>query len=204
VIVPPPGFLAGLRAVCDAHGVLLIFDEIYTGFGRTGTLFACEREGAVPDVLCVGKALAGGVPLAATIGRAIVMDAWPMSTGEALHTATFLGNPLACAAALAALDELARLDLVARVRERAAGFEQRLERFRAHADVTAIRGAGYLWALEFGSAAIANRVVVDALARGVIVLQSGPTGTSITLAPPLTIDDDQLARALDILEACVG
>jgi 4-aminobutyrate aminotransferase-like enzyme len=204
VIVPPRGFLAGLRALCDAHGVILVFDEIYTGFGRTGSMFACEHEGVVPDLLCVGKALAGGVPLGATIGRAAVMDAWPKSTGEALHTATFAGNPLACAAALATLDELSRLDLIARVRERAPRFARQLEPFRRFAQVVAVRGSGYLQAVEFTSAGVANQLVVDALARGVILLQSGPAGTSITLAPPLTIDDDQLARALHLVASCLA
>jgi 4-aminobutyrate aminotransferase/(S)-3-amino-2-methylpropionate transaminase len=203
VIVPPDGFLRGLRALCDTRGVLLIFDEIYTGFGRTGSMFACEREGVVPDLLCVGKALGGGVPIGATIGTAAVMDAWPKSTGEALHTATFLGNPLACAAALAALDELERLDLCTRVARGSASFAAALERFGRFASVVDIRGIGYLWALEFRSAAVANRVVVDALARGVLLLQSGATGTSITLAPPLVIGADQLARALDLTAAAI-
>ncbi|HEY6236919.1 MAG TPA: aspartate aminotransferase family protein, partial [Candidatus Elarobacter sp.] len=105
VIVPPRGFLGALRALCDERGLLLILDEIYTGFGRTGAMFACEHEAVVPDLLCVGKALGGGVPLSATIGTPRAMDAWPVSAGEALHTSTFLGNPLACAAALANLDE---------------------------------------------------------------------------------------------------
>jgi 4-aminobutyrate aminotransferase/(S)-3-amino-2-methylpropionate transaminase len=204
VIVPPPGFLAGVRALCDEFGALLIFDEIYTGFGRVGTLFACEREGVVPDLLCVGKALGGGVPLGATIGTAAAMDAWPQSTGEALHTSTFLGSPLACAAALATLDEIERLDVVARVRVGEARFRALLERFLAFDEIVAVRGLGYLWALEFRSAAAANRIVVDALARGVILLQSGPTGTSITLAPPLIIDADQLTRAIDLVAACLA
>ena len=203
VIIPPAGFLAGLRRLCDEFGALLIFDEIYTGFGRTGAMFACEHAGVVPDLLCVGKALAGGVPLAATIGRPAVMDAWPKSEGEALHTATFIGNPLACAAALATLDEIARLDLLARVRDRTPAFAARLARLRAYPHIVDTRGIGFLHALEFDSAAEANRIVIEALARGVIVLQSGPTGTSITLAPPLVIEDDQLARALDLVEACL-
>ena len=200
VIVPPNGFLRALRELCDARGLVLIADEIYTGFGRTGTMFACEHEGVVPDLLCVGKALGGGVPLSATIGSARVMDAWPASEGEALHTSTFLGNPLACAAALANLDELKRLDLVAHVRAREPALRERLERFCAHAGVRDVRGRGFLWAVEFEDTGFANRVVVRGLSNGVILLQSGPTGTSVTIAPPLTIGDGQLARALDVLD----
>ena len=203
VIVPPAGFLRALRALCDDHGLLLILDEIYTGFGRTGTMFACEHEGVVPDLLCLGKALAGGVPLAATIGSARVMDAWPASAGEALHTSTFLGNPLACAAALANLDELARLDVLGRVRARATRLGARLRELGTYPSVRDVRGIGFLWAVEFSSAAFANRVVVKALNLGLIVLQSGPTGTSITVAPPLVIGDAQLARALDLFETAV-
>ncbi|BDE06332.1 aspartate aminotransferase family protein [Vulcanimicrobium alpinum] len=200
VIVPPEGYLRSLRALCDERGVLLILDEIYTGFGRTGTLFASEREGVVPDLLCVGKALGGGVPISATIGASRVMDAWPRSTGEALHTSTFLGNPLACAAALATLDEIARLDVCARVNARAAALGERLAALRRFAHVRDVRGRGFLWAIEFSDGGFANRVVVRGLQDGVILLQSGPTGTSITIAPPLTIDDEQLAEALARLE----
>jgi 4-aminobutyrate aminotransferase-like enzyme len=200
VIVPPYGFLLALRALCDEFGLLLILDEIYTGFGRTGTLFACQHEEVVPDLLCVGKALAGGVPLAATIGTARVMDAWPVSAGEAIHTSTFLGSPIACAAALANLDQLARLGLVDRVREKAPWLRERLRALARHPRVRDVRGRGFLWAVEFSDGAFANRVVVQALARGLILLQSGPIGTSITLAPPLTIEDEQLSRALDLFE----
>lgn len=203
VIVPPDGFLAALRAVCDEHGLLLILDEIYTGFGRTGTMFACEREGVVPDLLCVGKALGGGVPLSATIGTARVMNAWPVSTGEALHTSTFLGNPLACAAAMANLEEIARLDLVARVRERSSSLGERLRALDRFPAVRDVRGLGFLWAVEFVDAHVANRVVVRGLAKGVVLLQSGSTGTSITVAPPLSIDDEQLARGLALFEQSV-
>jgi 4-aminobutyrate aminotransferase-like enzyme len=203
VIVPPHGFLRALRALCDERGLLLILDEIYTGFGRTGAMFACEHEGVVPDLLCVGKALGGGVPLSATIGTPRAMDAWPVSAGEAIHTSTFLGNPLACAAALANLDELERLDAIGRVRAREAALGARLRALSPRACVRDVRGVGFLWAVEFAHAAFANRVVVHGLARGVILLQSGPTGTSITIAPPLTIGDAQLARALDVFEASI-
>jgi 4-aminobutyrate aminotransferase-like enzyme len=203
VIVPPPGFLRALRALCDERGLLLILDEIYTGFGRTGAMFACDHEGVVPDLLCVGKALGGGVPLSATIGTPRAMDAWPVSAGEAIHTSTFLGNPLACAAALANLDELERLDAIGRVRAREAALGARLRALLSYPSVRDVRGVGFLWAVEFAHAAFANRVVVRGLALGVILLQSGATGTSITIAPPLTIEDDQLARALDVFERAV-
>ena len=105
--VPPPEFLPMLRKLCDEHGALLILDEIYTGFGRTGKWFACEHSGVVPDLICLGKALTGGFPLSACVGRADLMDAaWPASRGEAIHTSTFLGNPVGCAMALAQIEEI--------------------------------------------------------------------------------------------------
>jgi len=118
--------------------------------------------------------------------------------GEALHTSTFLGNPLACAAALANLDEIERLDVVGRVRAGGPRLAGRLRALSALPRVRGVRGRGYLWAVEFETAAFANQVVVRALARGVIVLQSGPDGTAITVAPPLTIEDAQLDRALEL------
>ncbi len=203
VIVPPAGFLRGMRALCDTFGCVLILDEIYTGYGRTGTMFACEREAVVPDILCIGKAIAGGVPFSAAIGRPHVMDAWPRSTGEALHTATFLGNPLACAAALAVLDEFERLDLVAVAARREPWLRERLTPMGRHATVTDVRGIGMLWAIAFRNAGTANHVVRAGLQRGLILLQSGVDGTSITLAPPLTIADDQLERAIALLDRTI-
>ncbi len=105
-VVPPPGYLRAMRELCDELGILMIVDEIFTGFGRTGTWFAVDGEGVLPDLLCIGKAMGLGVPISAVAGRAAVMDAWPPSSGEALHTSTYLGNPLACAAAVATIDEL--------------------------------------------------------------------------------------------------
>jgi 4-aminobutyrate aminotransferase/(S)-3-amino-2-methylpropionate transaminase len=203
VIVPPDGFLRGVREVCDRFAAVMILDEIYTGFGRTGPMFACEREHVVPDILCIGKALAGGVPLSAAIGRPAVVDAWPASAGEALHTSTFLGNPLACAAALAVLDEFEETPLLAEVARREPWMRDTLGALQRHPIVTAVRGLGMLWAIEFPDAATANRVVRAGLQRGVILLQSGVEGTSITLAPPLTIEDDQLARAIALLDASI-
>lgn len=199
VIVPPAGFLRGVRALCDEFSAVMVLDEIYTGYGRTGTMFACEREAVVPDILCIGKAIAGGVPFSAAIGRPAIVDAWPASEGEALHTSTFLGNPLACAAALAVLDEFERLPVLATVRRREPWLRERLGALLRLPAVTEVRGLGMLWALEFTDAGTANRVVRAGLGRGLILLQSGVDGTSITLSPPLTIEDDQLERAIELL-----
>ncbi|MBV8117332.1 MAG: aspartate aminotransferase family protein, partial [Candidatus Eremiobacteraeota bacterium] len=118
-VVPPDGYLTALRALCDELGALLVVDEIFTGFGRTGTWFAVDREGVVPDILCIGKAMGSGFPISAIVAKAEIMDAWPVSMGEALHTSTYLGNPMGCAAALATFDEMQARELP----ERAAGFE---------------------------------------------------------------------------------
>jgi 4-aminobutyrate aminotransferase-like enzyme len=203
VIVPPAGFLRGIRALCDEFRCVMILDEIYTGYGRTGTMFACEREDVVPDILCIGKAIAGGVPFSAAVGRPAVIDAWPRSEGEALHTATFLGNPLACAAAIAVLDEFEREGIVAGAARRDSWLRERLAPLRRHATVTDVRGIGMLWAIEFTDAGVANRVVRAGLQHGLILLQSGVDGTSITLAPPLNSEDDLLERAIALLDQTI-
>jgi 4-aminobutyrate aminotransferase-like enzyme len=203
VIVPPDGFLRALRGLCDAHGVLLLLDEIYTGFGRTGALFATMHERVSPDLLCVGKALGGGVPIAATIGSARVMDAWEPSTGEALHTSTYLGNPMVCAAALANLDEIERLDVPLRARSLGERLEARLTPLRGRDDVRDVRGRGALWGIELSDGDVAHACVVRALRSGLVLVQSGLRGEVLTIAPPVVIDDAQLERALVLLEAAL-
>jgi len=115
-VVPPRDFLRLLRQICHEEKILLMADEIYTGLNRTGRLFACEHSDVIPDIICLGKALTSGFPLSACVGRAEVMDAWPESSGEALHTSTFLGNPLGCAMAVASLREHAKPETAAKVR----------------------------------------------------------------------------------------
>ncbi len=198
-IVPPAGYLSELRKICSDLGILLVFDEIYTGFGRTGTLFACEHEGVVPDILCIGKAMANGFPISATVARPAVMDAWPASEGEALHTSTYLGNPMACAAALANIHEIQRMNLPGRAREHGKVLASRLEEFRNGRQVSDVRGRGLMWGLQLKDAQTATRVVHDALRRGIILLQAGPNGDVLSLTPPLTITRDQLLHALDII-----
>jgi 4-aminobutyrate aminotransferase/(S)-3-amino-2-methylpropionate transaminase len=198
--IPPPGFLPALRALCDREGWLLILDEVYTGFGRTGRWFACEHAGVVPDLLCVGKGLAGGLPLSACLGRAEVMDAWPASGGEALHTQTFLGHPLGCAAALANLAALREEKLVERASELgAAALERLCARLAGRAAVREVRGLGLLLGVECATPAACSQACARALARGVIALPSGDDGRVVSLTPPFSIGREALFSALDLL-----
>ncbi|MGB8909240.1 MAG: aspartate aminotransferase family protein [Candidatus Cybelea sp.] len=202
-IVPPPGYLAALRAVCDDAGIIMIADEIFTGFGRTGDWFAVNPDRIVPDILCIGKAMGSGVPISAAIGKAATMDAWPLSAGEALHTSTFLGNPLGCAAALATLDEMERLGLPARAQRIGERLGLRLDGLRGESGVVDVRGRGLLWGIALRDAATAFAVVRGALANGVILLQSGVAGDTIGISPPLTIEESQLDRAVEVLETAI-
>jgi len=201
--VPPRGYLRGLRELCTELGVLFIFDEIYTGFGRTGTMFACEPDGVVPDILCIGKALGNGFPISAAIASPAVMDAWPESPGEALHTSTYLGNPMACAAAIAAIGEIERLQLPQRARALGAALEPRLQQLRTSGHVEDVRGRGLMWGLELRSARTAARVVKDALAAGVIIVQSGEDGNIISITPPLVIAEGELFGAIEKIAECL-
>jgi 4-aminobutyrate aminotransferase-like enzyme len=203
-IVPPPGYLTAIQKLCGELGILTIVDEIYTGFGRTGTWFAVENEGVVPDILCIGKAMGSGFPISAAIARPNIMDAWPISTGEALHTSTYLGNPMGCAAALATIAELERLQLAARATHLGTIVRERLEPLLHRGVVREVRGRGAFWGLQLAGAAQASAVVARALATGVILLQAGPSGDTISIAPPLVIGERQLHRALDIVEAALN
>ena len=149
--IPPPGFLPMLRRLCHEHEALLILDEIYTGFGRTGRWFACEHAATVPDLICLGKALTGGFPLSACVGRADLMDAaWPPSSGEAIHTSTFLGNPVGCAMALAEIREIEARELVRRSAELGRILLSRLSDLapRPSGLQLAVRGLGLLAGVE--------------------------------------------------------
>ncbi|HET7274225.1 MAG TPA: aspartate aminotransferase family protein [Longimicrobiaceae bacterium] len=207
-IVPPAGWLPGLRRICDERGLLLILDEIYTGFGRTGRWFACEHWDVEPDLMLVGKALTGGLPFAACIGTAEAMAAWPVSTGEAIHTSTFLGNPLACAAALASIGVLEDEQLVERSASLGAELLATLRaRLGDHPNVGEIRGLGMMIGIELvedrasrtPAPDLAGRVMVEALRRGVLVLGGGVYGNVLSLSPPFVITEDQLAFAVQVL-----
>ncbi len=197
IIVPPDGWLRGLRELCDETKTLLILDEIFTGWGRTGDWFACQHEGVLPDILCVGKAMGGGLPLSACVAPRALMAVWGESTGEALHTSTFLGNPLACAAALAALAVLEAEDLPKRAVSIGAIFADGLRELQAEfrEQIAEVRGRGLMLGLEFGSRDQALSLVPAALREGLILLPAGD-GRILEFVPPLVITEEQIAWCL--------
>ena len=212
-IVPPDGWLQGVRRITAERGVLLALDEIFTGFGRTGRWFACQHWDVVPDLMMVGKALTGGLPFAACIGTAEVMDAWPRSSGEALHTSTFLGHPLACAAALASIEVLEEEGLVERSRVEGRWLLDRLRgAIGEHPNVAEVRGLGMMIGVELvrerGSRTpapdLVGHVVVEALRRGYLVLGGGVEGNVLSLSPPLMIERAQLEGFVEALQEVLG
>lgn len=200
VLIPPAGWLAGIAGLCRRHGALLIADEIFTGFGRTGRLFAVEHEGVRPDILCCGKALGGGLPIAAVIARRDCFRCWE-TPGEARHTATFLANPLACAAALTVLDIVRDENLPARAARLGEDLGRRLaswpNRFSA---VEEVRGRGLLWGVAFRSGEPVKKWMLEAWSQGVLLLAGGPEGRVAQIVPPLTVREEQMEGAVGILE----
>lgn len=208
----PAGLLKALADLCRRHGALLIVDEILTGLGRTGRWFAIEEEGVVPDLLLIGKSLGGGLPLSAAVGTPEAMSAWRQGSDEALHTATFLGHPLAAAAALALLDTIEAEGLVARAAELGRFLGAELDSALAgDPGVAETRGRGLLRGVVLrhpGSGepdgTRARRVLEELLARGVLVLQGGESGEVIELMPPLIIGEEELEQGISTLAQVLG
>ena len=196
-VLPPPGFLAGLRKWCDEHGALLIFDEIYTGFHRTGKWFACEWDEVVPDLICVGKAMSGGFPISACVGRARVMDHWPESPGEALHTSTFLGHPVGCAMALKSLEILGREETLKQVDLISGQLKERLEQLAALPVVREVRGRGVMWGAELREPA--GGLLATLLGEGLLFLADGPEGNVLSFTPPFGMAEDELNHAFEVV-----
>jgi 4-aminobutyrate aminotransferase-like enzyme len=193
----PDGWLGDLRDVAHRHGALLCFDEIQSGMGRTGYWFASEYDKVVPDLMCVGKALAGGFPLSACIGTPEAMNGWAASTGEALHTQTFLGHPVGCAAALATIKTMQDEDLVSVAKQRG-------EVLRAALQSTgvSVRGRGLMLGIELGDASFA--VSRALLRRGWICLPAGMHGEVIGITPPVCLTDTQIeSLSVALTEAMV-
>jgi 4-aminobutyrate aminotransferase len=195
-VVPPVEWLQGLRERCDRHGILLVFDEVQTGIGRTGRPFAAETFGVRPDVVLFAKGIASGLPLGGIIAERRVLERWPTAT----HGSTFGGNPVSCAAAVATLDVMADEDLYERCR--IAGDRLRAavsDRGRDVAGVLEVRGVGLMIGVELASAAMATAVQRACFDEGMLVLTCGPAENVIRLIPPLTISDDEVELTVSIL-----
>ncbi|GAB3301586.1 4-aminobutyrate--2-oxoglutarate transaminase [Parasphingorhabdus pacifica] len=207
-IEPAPGFLPELAAWCADNGVLLIADEIQTGFCRTGSWFACDHENVVPDLITTAKGIAGGLPLAAVTGRAEIMDAMPPSS----LGGTYGGNPLACAAALGSIRAMREQDLAAAARDIEDLVLPRLRTLAADSDrILEVRGRGAMLAIEFvrpdgtePDPELTAAIAKTCHARGVVVLTCGTYGNVIRLLPPLVIGHDLLSEGIGVLEEAIA
>jgi acetylornithine/LysW-gamma-L-lysine aminotransferase len=193
VRVPPDGYLRELRELCDEKHVLLMFDEVQTGLGRTGKLFACEHWGVVPDVMCLAKPLAGGLPLGATVAREDVMSAFKVGD----HSTTFSGNPLVCAAGCAALDVLLEEKMVEKAAKMGAYFKAGLEKLQAkHRSVKEVRGLGLMLGMETKFDVL--NILLKAKEKGVLVLDAGRN--VVRFLPPFLITTEQIDKAVAVLD----
>ncbi len=212
-VVPPPEFVQGLRQICDEHGIVLVADEVQTGFGRTGKLFAMEHFGVEPDLVTVAKSIAGGLPLSGVLGKAEIMNA-PADSGIG---GTFVGNPVACAAALAVLDTIEAEGLVERAEAVGAEIRSRMQSwYGRYPEIGDVRGLGAMLAIELvedretkqPAPAYATAVAEAAAARGLLLLKAGVYGNCIRVLVPLTISSAELEEALGVweeaLEAVLG
>lgn len=204
-VVPPPEFLQRVQAICRKHGILLVVDEVQTGFGRTGRFFAFEHAGLEPDLITVAKSIADGLPLSGVIGRAEVMDA----PGDSRIGGTYVGNPVACEAALGVLDAFEQEDLLGKARSLGDQLRRRLEAMQErHPLIGDVRGVGPMAAIELvrdretrePATEQTNRLLQEALQRGVLLVKAGVYGNVIRFLNPLTISPEELDEALDVVE----
>jgi adenosylmethionine---8-amino-7-oxononanoate aminotransferase len=208
MLVHPPGYLSAVRELCDRHGLLLICDEVATGFGRTGTMFACEQEEVAPDFLCLAKGLTGGyLPLAATLTTERVYEGFlgaPEQFRTFFHGHTYTGNPLACAAGLANLRAFERERTLLRLRPKVRLLGELLGEVASMEAVTEVRGRGFMVGIDLGehdpAERIGQRVALAARERGAIVR---PLGDVIVLMPPLAISKGDLRRLVEITAASI-
>jgi adenosylmethionine---8-amino-7-oxononanoate aminotransferase len=204
VRVHPPGYLRRVRELCDRHDVLLICDEVATGFGRTGTMFACEQERVAPDFLCLGKGLTGGyLPLAATLTTERIYEGFLGAPDEArtfFHGHTFTGNPLACAAALASLDAFEHEGTLLRLQPKIRRLGELLAEIARMPEVAEVRGRGFMVGIDLGQhqpeLRLGHRVALEARERGAIIR---PLGDVVVLMPPLAISEADLGRLVEIV-----
>lgn len=197
VRVPPEGFVKELREVCDEKNVLLILDEVQTGFGRTGALFAFEREGIVPDITCLAKGVAGGVPIGLTLSKNEIMSS--LKVGE--HSTTYGGNPLACAAAAATIDVLEQENLPERARVEGEYFISKLNQLRdRHKIIREVRGRGLMIGVEARFEVL--DLILGSLEKGILVLDAGRN--VLRFLPPLVITRSHIDRTIEVLDEVIG
>ena len=203
MLIHPPGYLREVRELCDRFGVLLICDEVATGFGRTGTMFACEQENVTPDLLCLAKGLTGGyLPLAATLATEPIYEGFlgaPEEYRTFFHGHTYTGNPLACAAALASLDAFESERTLERLQAKIALLRERLAEIEAMPEVAEVRSCGFMTGIDLGAhdpaLRLGHQVTLEARKRGAIIR---PLVDVIVLMPPLSISESDLRRLLEI------
>ncbi|HKF79791.1 MAG TPA: adenosylmethionine--8-amino-7-oxononanoate transaminase [Thermoleophilaceae bacterium] len=208
MLVHPPGYLRHVRRLCDRHDVLLILDEVATGFGRTGTMFACEQEDVAPDLLCLAKGITGGyLPLAATLASERIYECFLGEFEELktfFHGHTYTGNPLACAAALASLDVFEEEHTLERLQPKIELLGELLAPLAAHPAVTEVRRCGFMTGVELGGFPLelrmGHRVTLEARARGAIIR---PLGDVVVLMPPLAISEAELRRLVSITDEAI-
>ena len=204
-LVPPPGFLAGLRTLCDEHGILLIFDEVQSGVGRTGRMFACEHAGVSPDIMTLAKGLGSGLPIGAVVARKSLMSQWKRGA----HGNTYGGNPISCAAANATLD-LVRGGLVDNAAKIGAHFMQRLHELqRDYSCIGEVRGQGLMIGMELiesdadrtPAPDLCDRVVTRAFHNGLLLLSCGVS--TVRFMPPLNVSEQEVDEAIALLRICM-
>lgn len=197
-VVPPVEWLQGLRQRATAHGILLIFDEVQAGIGRTGHMFAAETFGIVPDVILFAKGIANGLPLGGIIASREIMDKWPNGT----HGTTFGGNPVSCAAALAVLSVIEGENLLQRTREAGARMLTELQKVKSDG-IVEVRGVGLMIGIELVDHIVAESVQQKCLDDGLLVLVCGAEENVVRLIPSLTVTDDEIAEGLRILTSAL-
>jgi len=195
--MPPPNFLKGLVETCEERGILSIFDEVQTGFGRTGKMFACEHWNVTPDILCLAKSVAGGLPLGITVARNEIMSS--LNIGD--HTTTFGGNPLVCASACAAIDIIQGENLPERATELGTYFMEKLESLKdRYKIIREVRGLGLMIGIELRFSVL--NVIINSMKQGVLLLDAGRN--ILRLLPPLVIGKEQIDTVVSVLDEVLG
>lgn len=206
-VTPPKGFLSGLQQICKTHNVLLIADEVMTGFGRTGAWFAVEHENVIPDLLVAGKGLGGGLPIGAVLGKAHVMDAWLPKSGDECYAGTFMGHPLSCAAALAVLEELTAWQLVRRSEDLGRFFFEQMKGLEDRYKCVLAGGQGLMVGIKCVKEdritpfpELASHIAGKGIEEGFIILNGGRHSEVLTLWPPLIISHKDIMKFIEFLD----